>query len=132
MPRTCVHICGRCAYNMLSEEQKKEILSETLYEEFDSTQLSTAIQYLDKIRHHLGSSIGPSEMRDDLLKLHRLIMESQNSERHTVEDISDISVSIDSALDGIIEQAENLQRIMSDLGDALNATWTRSEEEEGE
>ena len=114
---------------MLSEEQKKEILSETLYEEFDSTQLSTAVQYLDKIRHHLGSSIGPSEMRDDLLKLHRLIMESQNSERHTVEDIYDVSSSIDSALDGIIEQAENLQRIMSDLGDALNATWTRIEEE---
>lgn len=115
---------------MLSEEKKKEILSEVLYDEFDSTELSTAIQYLDRVRHHLGSSFGESELRDELLKLHRLIMESQNSERHTVEDISDVSGSIDSALDGIIEETEKLQKIMSGLDKALNIAWTRIEEEE--
>jgi len=113
---------------MLSEEQKKEIVSEVLYEEFDSTSLSTAIRYLDRIRHHLGSSFGPSEMRDDLLKLHRLVMESQNSEQHTVEDISDAGSSIGAALVGIIEEAEKLQRIMYSLDKALNTAWTRIEE----
>ena len=117
---------------MLSEEKQKEILSETLYEEFDSTEMLTAVSYIDMVRHHIGSSAGHSQLRDDIQKLHRLIMESQTSERHTVEDISDASSSISSALIGITEQAENLQRIMNDLDTALNIAWTRIEEEEGE
>ena len=117
---------------MLSEEKKKEILSEVLYDEFDSTEMLTAVTYMDRIRHHIGSSAGHSQMRDDIQKLHRLIMESQNSERHSIEDVSDMSGAIDMALSGIIEEAENLQRIMSDLDKALNVAWTRIEEEEGE
>ena len=120
------------SYVMLSEEQKKEILSETLYEEFSSTDMLTAVTYMDRIRHHIGSSAGHSQMRDDIQKLHRLIMESQNSERHTVEDISDASGPISSALIGIIEEAEKFQRIINDLDNALNVAWTRIEEEEGE
>jgi hypothetical protein len=115
---------------MLSEEKKKEILSEVLYDEFESIELSTAVRYLDRIRHHLGSSFGESEMRDKLLELHRLVMESQNSERHSIEDISDVSSSIESALFGIIEEAEKLQKIMYGLDKALNLAWTRIEEEE--
>ena len=115
---------------MLSEEKKKEILSEVLYEEFESTDLSTAIQYLDRIRHHLGSSFGECEVRDEILELHRLVMESQNSEQHSIEDISDVSGSISSAMVGIIEEAEKLQRIIYSLDKALNTAWTRIEEEE--
>lgn len=115
---------------MLSEEKKKEILSEVLYDEFESTELSTAVRHLDRIRHHLGSSFGESEMRDKLLELHRLVMESQNSEQHSIEDISDVSSSIESALFGIIEEAEKLQKIMYSLDKALNITWTRIEEGE--
>ena len=115
---------------MLSEEKKKEILSEVLYDEFDSTELSTAITYLDKIRHHLGSSFGECEMRDEILELHRLVMESQNSEQHSIEDISDFSSSIESALFEIIENAEKLQKIMYGLDKALNIAWTRIEEGE--
>ena len=117
---------------MLSEEKKKEILSEILYDEFDSTRMLTAVTFMDRIRHHIGSSAGHSQMRDDIQELHRLIMESQNSERHTIENLYDMSNSIEMALSGIIEEAENLQRIMNDLDTALNVAWTRIEEEEGE
>ena len=115
---------------MATEEKKKEILSEALYEEFDSTELSTAIRHIDKIRHHLGSSFGECEMRDQILELHRLVMESQNSERHSIEDVSEVSDSIESALSSIIEEAEKLQTIISDLNKTLNIAWTRIEEEE--
>lgn len=52
-------------------------------------------------------------------------MESQNSEQHSIEDISDVSGSISSAMVGIIEEAEKLQRIIYSLDKANSISYDK-------
>ncbi len=114
-------------------DSRNEILSEELYNEFDSTTLLVAVEHLDKMRHHLADNgYEPPEVRDDLLKLHRIVMESSNQARHSIEDVSDAVNAVEYCIDEIQEQAEKLKAILSDLNNSLNQAWERIEQLDSE
>lgn len=112
---------------------KNEILSEELYNEFESFNLLTAVDYLDNMRRHLADGVHfePPQIRQDLMKLHKMVMDASNgSSKYSVEDILMQLGDIESDIFAIQEEAEKILRIFRDLNKALNNAWNRIEEEE--
>lgn len=111
---------------------KNEMLSEELYNEFESFSLLTAIDHLDEMRQHLADRVlfEPPQIRQDLMKLHEMVMDASNgSSEYSIEDISEQLWDIESDICAIQEAADKLLNIFSDLDNVLNKVSNRLEEE---
>jgi hypothetical protein len=87
---------------------------EAIQEGFDTYSLLGAIDQLDVIRGHLG----PSELRENLLKLHGLAMEVINEGfADGASEMFELAQEIDDQLFDISEALEKLQETISKLTD---------------
>lgn len=117
----------------MKEVDSREIVSEILYDEFDSYVLLNAVDYLDIMRQNLaGNGFEPPKVRDDLLELHKMVMGSTNHSRHTLEELTGQLDEVESVIYEINEQADKLIAIFMKLNDALGKAWDKVEELEGE
>lgn len=111
---------------------KNEILSEELYNEFNSFDLLDAVGYLDKMRQYLADRVSyePPQIREDLMKLHEMVMDASNgSNEYTIDDLTGQLGDIETDIYAIQEEADKMLRIFSDLNTVLNSAYNRIEEE---
>lgn len=118
---------------MADEMSKSELLSELLYEEFDSRVLLDAVSHLDTMRRHLADRLPyqPPQIRKDLMDLHEMVMDVSNgSSKHNLDDIYEALDEVETPVFKIMEAAENLLAVLSKLNDALNVVANEIEDEE--
>lgn len=107
------------------EPDRKKVES---FEEYDTENLSRAIEHLGQIQNFAGSGFPPSQMREDLQRLHQMAEQivddgieddELNEEFWTLLD----EVSSDALL--VYESAQKLWSILSDLEDLqpLDEEW---------
>lgn len=112
---------------------ENELLEEYLYNDFDSSQLLSAVGYLDKMRRHLADGVGfqPPSMREDLMDLHKMVFDVSNGRAtHSLQDIIAQVGDIETGLGEIREQAKNIQSILNELNSVLNEVYDEIEGEE--
>ncbi len=102
------------------EEAEQQRALDYIKENYESTRLLRAVEYLDKIRGILEPDVPhhPPEIREDLLKLHGLVMEMTGYGRGDVKDlqeVEDLAFMIDDQLEDLIEMAGRIQKILQPL-----------------
>lgn len=118
---------------MADEISKSELLSEILYNEFESAELLIAVDCLDAMRGHLADRLPyqSPEIRKDLMDLHGMVMDTSNgSSKHSIEDIYNKFSEVESPIVRIIEEGEKLLTILRSLNAAINTAWNEIEDEE--
>ena len=79
---------------------------QTIHENFETTTLLTAVDKIDQVRGHLSDReyCQPPEIRDDLLKLHQLVMEVVNKGYQDIEIVSELFDVADSLAYGEVDE----------------------------
>ena len=91
-----------------------------LYENFETTDLLTAVDLIDEVRGVLGDGPNwePPELRINLLKLHQLAMDVVNQgDKDHAQEMFDLANELDMEVFGLLESLEAIQRVLSQLTD---------------
>ena len=93
---------------------------DTLHENFETTQLLTALDQLDQVRAILadGQHGQPPELRTELLRLHGLAMAAINQGRpDVVPELFDLAGALEMQVAELVEALEDIQQTLSKLND---------------
>lgn len=86
--------------------------------DFDTTALLRAVDAVDELRAALsdGDYDRPPQLRTDLLKLHQLAMSVfHNGARHSVAELFDMAVDLQSEVDALMSSLEQVQETLDTL-----------------
>jgi DNA-binding transcriptional regulator PaaX len=115
----------------MDQKDKNQILCEELYDGFDSFNLLTAVDHLDQIRYRLAEGVNfePPQVRQDLMKLHQMVMNASNaSSQHSYDDILLEADAIEDTIWQVQQHTDKLLDILSKLNKVLGKVFDRIEE----
>jgi hypothetical protein len=93
---------------------------QTLYENFETSSLLTAIDQLDKVRGELadGNNGEPPEIRTELLRLHQLAMEVVNNGRTgQAQKLFELAGDLEMQVFNMVEALDDIQQTLNKLTD---------------
>jgi hypothetical protein len=89
-----------------------------LYENFETTELLSAVDAVDCLRDHLndGEDCRPPELRTNLLKLHELAMAVvNNGSRSQASKMFDLAMNLDEQVGHMMNELEQVQDTLAKL-----------------
>ena len=108
---------------------------QTLYENFETSSLLTAIDQLDKVRGELadGNNGEPPEIRTELLRLHQLAMEVVNNGRTgQARELFELAGDLEMQVFEMVEALDDIQQTLNKLTDLYPESLVYDDDEEEE
>lgn len=106
---------------------------ERLLDGFESYDLLTAVDAVDRLRNHLGDDEDgrPPELRTDLLRLHQLTMSVMASgDGEEAEKLFNLAADLDLQVFEIIQELEKVQATLERLMDLAPQSGDENDEED--
>ena len=106
---------------------------QTLYENFETSALLTAIDQIDKVRGVLadGDNWEPPEIRINLLKLHQLAMDVVNNGRTgQARELFELAGDLETQVFDMVESLEDIQKTLNKLTDLFPESLVYDDDEE--
>ena len=106
----------------MTNKKNKKLALEDFWDEFDTRKVLDAVDGLDNVRGVLGDDEDgrPPEVRQDLLKLHKMAMsmrETQSSDPEEMEQLLNLATDIEMTVSECIEDLTRITDVVSRLLD---------------